>query len=122
MAAPYALVVEDDPEAAFIFKQALEDAGFQADIVDTGHRAQARLVFTTPDLILLDMHLPRLSGKVVLRQLRGQRRLDNVRIIIATGDERAARQYAGWADQVLVKPVGYEQVRALASSLLPAAA
>lgn len=119
MTAPYALVVEDDPEVAFIFKQALEDAGFYADIVETGHRAQARLVFTTPDLILLDMHLPRLSGKVVLRQLRGQRRLDNVRVVIATGDESAARQYAELADQVLIKPIGYEQVRALAVSLLP---
>lgn len=121
MAAPYALVVEDDPEVAFIFKQALQDAGFQADIVETGHRAQARLVFTTPDLILLDMHLPRLSGKVVLRQLRGQRRLDHVRVVIATGDEGAARQYQHLADKVLVKPVGYEQVRELAASLLPAA-
>lgn len=121
MAAPYALVVEDDPEVAYIFKQALQDAGFQTDIVATGHKAQARLVFTTPDLIVLDMHLPRLSGKVVLRQLRGQHRLNNVRIIIATGDEAAAAQYGHLADRVLVKPIGYEQMRATAGELMPVA-
>lgn len=121
MAPPYALVVEDDPEAAFIFQQALQDAGYQTDVVATGHKAQARLVFTTPDLILLDMHLPRLSGTVVLRQLHGQRRLEQVRVIVATGDDQSGKQYAGKADYVLVKPVGYEQLRELAASLMPTA-
>jgi DNA-binding response OmpR family regulator len=121
MVAPYALVVEDDPDVAFIFQRALQDAGYQADVVATGHKAQARLVFTTPDLILLDMHLLRLSGRVVLRQIRGQRRLDGVRVIVATGETLTGEEYRGEADYVLVKPVGYEKVRELAESLLPLA-
>lgn len=97
----------------------MQDAGYQADVVVSGHKAQARLVFTTPDLILLDLYLRRLSGDVLLRQIRGQRRLDRARVIVTTGDDQPAEEVTEEADYVLVKPVGYEQVRELAASLLP---
>jgi two-component system KDP operon response regulator KdpE len=115
---PYALVVDDDPAVAELFQRALQDAGYQAEILDNGHKAQARLVFTTPDLILLDLHLPNLSGEVILRQIRGQQRLGHTRVLVTTGDRAAAERFAGLADQVLVKPVGYEQVRSAAEKLL----
>lgn len=115
--APFALVVEDDPEVAFIYQQALRDAGYQAETVATVHKAQARLVFTNPDLIVVDMHLPQVSGDVVLRQLRGRQRLHRTHVVVATGDEEAAAAYEQFADQVLLKPVGYEQMRRVAENL-----
>lgn len=118
MATPFALVVEDDAPVAELFQRALQDAGYQAEILESGHKAQARLMFTSPDLILLDLHLPNLSGEVVLRQVRGQQRLGRTRVFVATGDREAARHYAGLADQVLLKPVGYEQLRQLAQQYL----
>lgn len=118
MATPFALVVEDDLRVAELFQRALQDAGYQAEILESGHKAQARLVFTSPDLILLDLHLPNLSGEVVLRQVRGQQRFGRTRVLIATGDREAAQRYAGLADQVLLKPVGYEQLRQLAEQYL----
>lgn len=118
MGAPFALVVDDDPAVAQLFQKALQDAGYQAEIMENGHKAQARLVFTTPDLILLDLHLPSLSGEVILRQIRGQQRLGRTRVVVTTGDGDAATRFASQADRVLVKPVGYEQVRQLAESYL----
>lgn len=118
MGAPFALVVDDDPAVAQLFQKALQDAGYQAEIMENGHKAQARLVFTTPDLILLDLHLPSLSGEVILRQIRGQQRLGRTRVVVTTGDGDAASRFGSQADRVLVKPVGYEQVRKLAESYL----
>lgn len=118
MATPFAFIVEDDPLVAELFQRALQDAGYQAEILESGHKAQARLVFTSPDLILLDLHLPNLSGEVVLRQVRGQQRLERTRILVATGDREAAQGFADLADEVLIKPVGYEQLRQLAEQYL----
>lgn len=114
MSAPYALVVDDDPAVADIFQRALKDCGYLADVMDNGHKAQAQLVFTTPDLVLLDLHIPNLSGDIILRQLRGQLRFANTRVVITTGDRSAVERFAGMADEVLLKPIGYEQMRQLA--------
>ena len=115
---PYALVVEDDPMVAELFQRALQDAGFQTEILENGHKAQAQLMFTTPDLILLDLYLPSLSGKVILRQIGGQQRLGRTHVVVVTGDKTAIESYSGLANQVLVKPVGYEQLRKLAQHYL----
>lgn len=118
MPAPLALVIEDDAVVAKLFQRALQDAGYHAEILENGHKAQAHLVFTSPDLILLDLHLPSLSGEVILRQVRGQQRMGRTRVFVTTGDRDAAQRYAGLADQVLLKPVGYEQLRQLAEQYL----
>ena len=122
MTAPFALVIEDDADAAQIFKTALQDAGFVTEVFSNGHEAQARLVFTTPELILLDIHLPSLSGEVLLRQLRGRKRLANVAVLIITGDPEAVERYQSEGYQALLKPVGYEALRTIAEQLIPASA
>jgi DNA-binding response OmpR family regulator len=119
MATPYAMVVEDDSSVAALFQRALNDAGYQAEIMENGHKAQANLMFTTPDLVLLDLHLPSLEGTVLLRQIRSQVRLVHTRVVLITGDELIADRHAGQADGVLIKPAGYEQVRRLAEELAP---
>lgn len=119
MAIPYAMVVEDDSSVAALFQRALNDAGYQAEIMENGHKAQANLMFTTPDLVLLDLHLPSLEGTVLLRQIRSQVRLVHTRVVLITGDALVADRHAGQADGVLIKPAGYEQVRRLAEELAP---
>ena len=122
MPTPFALVIEDDADAAQIFQTALQDAGFVTETFSNGHEAQARLVFTTPELILLDIHLPSLSGEVLLRQLRGRKRLANVAVLVVTGDPDAVERYQSEGHQALLKPVGYNTLRALAEELIPESA
>jgi hypothetical protein len=55
---------------------------------------------------------------VLLRQIRGQRRLSGTHVVVVTGDKDSARRLADEADQVLVKPVAYEQVREVAERYL----
>jgi DNA-binding response OmpR family regulator len=120
MAARYALVIEDDPLVAELFRRALQDAGYQAEIMENGHKAQAQLVFTTPDLVVVDIHLPSVSGGILLRQVRGQQRFWHTRIIVVSGDAQSAKEFEPLADEVVVKPVGYEEIRRLAEQFIPA--
>lgn len=118
LTAPFALVIEDDAHASQMFQTALQDAGYVTEVFSNGYEAQARLVFTAPELILLDIHLPGLSGEVLLRQLRGRNRLANVAVLIVTGDPKAAERYQFEGYQALLKPVGYEAIRTIAEQLL----
>ncbi len=120
MSTPFAFVVEDDADVAAIFQVALTDAGYATDVFNNGHEAQAQLVFTTPDLILLDIHLPSLSGGVLLRQLGGQQRLASVAVVIISGDADEVQHYQDEGYQCLLKPVGYETLRAVAEDLISA--
>lgn len=119
MSTPYALVVEDDEQVAGLFQKALQDAGYRAEIMENGHKAQANLMFTSPDLVLLDLHLPNLDGGILIRQIRKQTRLVHTRVVLVTADSSLAARYASDSDATLVKPVGYEQVRRLAEQLSP---
>jgi DNA-binding response OmpR family regulator len=119
MGVPYAMVVEDDEQVAGLFQKALQDAGYRAEIMDNGHKAQANLMFTNPDLVLVDLHLPRLDGGTLIRQIRKQTRLVHTRVVLITADSYLAERYAADSDATLVKPVGYEQVRRVAQQLSP---
>lgn len=119
MASPYALVVEDDQQIASLFKLALQDAGYQTEILDNGHKAQVSLMFSAPDLVLMDLHLPNLDGGVLLRQIRSQTRLAHTRVMLVTGDEAGAQRFASQVDSTLYKPVGYERVHQVARELMP---
>jgi two-component system response regulator MtrA len=116
MSKPFALIIDDDRSVAELFQLAMQDAGYQAEILDSGHKAQARLMFTTPDLVVLDLHIPNLSGEIILRQIRGQQRLAHTRVLITSGDGSAVERFKDLADGVLVKPVGYEELRKLAEA------
>jgi DNA-binding response OmpR family regulator len=110
-----ALIVEDDEDAAFIFAQALQDAGFECEVVRTGDEALTRLAGPAPSVVVLDLELPRVSGEDILYQLRADVRLDETCVIVATAYPDLARKLEEEADLVLLKPVGYSQLRDLAA-------
>jgi DNA-binding response OmpR family regulator len=110
-----ALIIEDDEDAAFIFAKALQAAGFESEIVRTGAKALMRLTGPAPSMVVLDLELPRVSGEVILYQLRADVRLDETCVIVATAYPDLARKLEGEADLVLLKPVGYSQLRDLAA-------
>lgn len=114
-----AWVVEDDWDLAFICAEALRSAGFETEIIPNGAQALSRLAEDKPNLIVLDMHLPHVSGLNVLRQMHAEIRLLDTRIIVATADTGLASQLHDLADLVLVKPVTFSQIRDLAIRLVP---
>lgn len=85
------LVVDDEPDIALICRLALTLAGFDVDECDTGESALAYLAGRTPDVVLLDLRLPDLSGWDVLDRLRDAGRLDDLRVVLFSAHAGAAQ-------------------------------
>lgn len=112
------LIVEDSPDLGEVFSDAFMLAGYQhIKVVISGADALEHLEDDIPDVMLLDMHLPGMSGVEVLRTLRGDERYNEMTIIIATADGQLAQQIGPEADFALVKPVSLDQLRGLAMRL-----
>lgn len=109
-----ALIIEDDVDLSIIFSESLKAAGFEAEIIRDGALAAERLSCTLPEIVVLDLHLPNVSGEDLLTQIRGDARLTGTRVIICTADPRMADPLQDVADLVLIKPVVFSQLRDLA--------
>jgi DNA-binding response OmpR family regulator len=114
---PVALVIEDDRDLANLFAIALRMAGVETEIVHAGDTALARLAVLVPDLVVLDLHIPRTAGIDVLRQIRADARLSGTRVVVVTGDLLAAKDIQNQADQVLIKPFSFDDLQDLATGL-----
>jgi len=114
-----AFIIEDDQDLSTIFADALESVGYQVEQIKDGLAAQKRLSEAVPYLILLDMHLPHISGSDLLAEIKEDERLNNTTVILTTADARMAEAYEPMADFVMVKPISFVQLRDLTSRLKP---
>ena len=108
-----ALIVEDDEDLATIFAEALRAAGYVTEMIASGDSAMARLGASTPNVVVLDLHLPKIAGTGILRQVRSDIRLSGTRVVIVTADARMAETTRDAADLVLVKPISFGLLRDL---------
>ncbi len=115
-----ALIIEDDEDLASIFAEALRGVGFEVEHVADGTVAQERLKNKeAPYLVLLDMHLPHVSGADLLADMKSDKRFKDTIIIITTADARMGETYGEKADFVMIKPISFVQLRDLTSRLRP---
>ena len=115
-----ALIIEDDEDLANIFAEAMRGVGFEVEHVADGKVAQERLKSGAPPfLILLDMHLPHVSGADLLTAMKQDERFAKTMIIITTADARMGETYSEQADFVLIKPISFVQLRDLTARLRP---
>ena len=119
MSNPIALIVEDDDDLANIFAEALQAAKYDTEVIRTGDRAMARLKTVMPDVVVLDLHLPGVSGMEILKQIRADAHLAQTRVIVASADPVMAESLNDQADLVLIKPISFSQLRDLATRLYP---
>ena len=113
----FALVIEDDEDLSNIFVKALQDAGFEVEPIQDGEVARKRLGEVVPQVIVLDLHLPHISGATLLKQIHAIEALKKTRVIIATADAEQAEVYRGQVTTVLVKPISYSQLRDISARL-----
>jgi DNA-binding response OmpR family regulator len=115
-----ALIVEDDPKLAAIFAEALRAAEFETEVISDGRKALDRLdESVVANLVVLDLHLPHVSGRDILQAIRANERYNQSRVILATADPLLAEELRPNADLVLLKPISFIQLRDLASRLRP---
>lgn len=104
------LLVEDDTDHAVLVCRSLRqhDSGIEIDVVASGSEALAALGERPYVLVLLDYHLPGMSGLEVLRRIRALGRDLAVVILTADGDDRAVRDaMLGGAIDYVIKTPGY---------------
>jgi CheY-like chemotaxis protein len=79
------LIVEDYPDSAEALAHLVRLWGHQVEVATDGHEALAAVERTIPNVILLDLGLPRIDGYEVARRLRADRRFDSTLIVAVTG-------------------------------------
>ncbi len=100
------LLVEDDMALAAVYKSRLELEGFDVRQVDNGEDALSAAIEYRPDLIVLDVMMPKISGFDVLDIIRNTPETTNMRVIMLTAlsqqKDRTRAEELG-ADEYLVK-------------------
>jgi CheY-like chemotaxis protein len=120
MATLNALLIEDNPDDVLLTREALERSSLvnRLEVIGDGESAIERLLsldeYSRPDVILLDLYLPKRTGIEVMDAIKQNRALDAVPVVIltsSTADEDFIRMFNLRANACLSKPI---DVRALA--------
>jgi DNA-binding response OmpR family regulator len=112
---PLALIVEDEYDISVVFAKAVEMAGYETEIVRAGDTAMTWLSSAVPNLVVLDMNLPKVMGADILKYIRSEPQLSKVFVIVATAYQHLADSVREQADCILNKPVGFRQLIDLAA-------
>jgi len=118
---PRILIVEDDPATIELMEAQLYDEGYVVDSVRDGGQAAEKVAETSPDLILLDIMLPKKSGFEVCRQIKSDEATSSVPVIMVTAlrdMESRVKGIAVGADDFLSRPVDKSELIARVRSLL----
>ncbi len=110
---PLAFVIEDDPVLNDINCVTLNPY-FQVQAYLRGDLAMDALDTTVPNLVILDINLPKISGEHILKKLRAEARFATTKVILTTADNVQAAMLDSEADIVLLKPISTKQLRELA--------
>jgi CheY-like chemotaxis protein len=101
-----ALVVEDEKPLRTIYEMVLKEVGFKIIHAADGQQALEVLKETTPDIVFLDMLLPRVNGSTVLDYLHTTPHLQNTHIVVVSAHNRF--NLSGLLrsqDEFLLKPI-----------------
>lgn len=123
------LLVEDNPADAELVMIGLRSGKLANEIhtVEDGELAMAFLNredpygdVPTPDMVLLDLNLPGMDGREVLRRIKSDDRLKTIPVVILTTSDAmpdVAQAYSNYANAYMTKPVDFEQFRELMTGL-----
>lgn len=107
MAVPFVLVVEDEPDIAKLIQFHIDRHGYQSVVAEDWTGVQRELAVKTPDLILLDIMLPDVSGLEIARTLKGDSETQTIPIIFVSANDGEVDVVTGLelgADDYVTKP------------------
>jgi len=112
------LVVEDDPAIGRLLHRSLTDRGDVVTLAATGAAGLSMALQEQPEVVLLDLGLPDLSGLEVLTMLRAVSQVPVIVVTAQDDDHTVVRALDSGADDYLVKPFGSEQLAARIRAVL----
>ena len=101
------LVADDDKSFQRIISRLFEGTGWQVETAEDGVKALESISHRAPDVMLLDLNMPRLGGRELLARIRGNPRLAMIPVIIISGDgtpQEQALEFGLGADDFISKP------------------
>lgn len=111
-----ALIVEDDAGMRVIYRKVLGDMGYELIEAVDGNAAIEALRQQTPDIMFLDMLMPRLNGEAVLDFIHDMAHLSAMRVVIVTSNPHIEHRLKDRQRvDFVVKPIRPAQIRELAS-------
>lgn len=115
------LVVEDDRDIAELVGRYLEKAGFAVELLASGRDALAAIAERPPDLLILDLMLPQMSGIDICRAVRAQPKTAAIPVIMLTARAEESERIAGLetgADDYMAKPFSPNELVARVRALM----
>jgi DNA-binding response OmpR family regulator len=116
---PHVLIVEDDNSLRDLFSEVLESDGFKTSIASNGAEGIQMFDEVNPDLVLLDLLMPKMDGWEALERVR---KISECPVIIVTGQGTTEDIIRGLleagADDYLVKPFGIKKLIARVNAVL----
>jgi CheY-like chemotaxis protein len=123
-ASPVILIADDNRDTREMYGLYLSMAGYSVALADDGHEAVVKARTLRPDLIVLDLHMPKVDGWAAMRAIHGDAATARTPIIVLTGHDfknyLKASALAEGARSFLIKPCLPEQLsREIAQQLGP---
>ena len=115
------LVVEDTIDTRLVVSLSLQHQGFSVLMAANGEEAVELAKRALPDIILMDLNMPRCDGLAATRRIRRQPELRHVPILAVTAyDSRGMREAAMEAgcDEYITKPINFEQLNNMLGQIL----
>ncbi|EXG80942.1 MULTISPECIES: response regulator transcription factor [Cryptosporangium] len=115
------LIADDDPDILALVTFKVKQAGYHLVTATDGAAALAAARETTPDLVVLDVSMPRMSGLEVCRELRKDTATAKVPVLLLTARAQEADIEAGFdvgADDYVVKPFSPRELVARIAAIL----
>lgn len=104
------LIVEDDPELSELIEFFLQMEGYSTEIVADGLFAFPKILEQKPGMVVLDMHLPHVSGLEILTSIRGESSVAQTKVLVTTADSVMAESAQPMADVILGKPFNADEL------------
>jgi len=115
------LIVDDEPNIVHWLTYALKAQGYDVDAAETGEEGLQKILTAPPDLVILDVMLPDLSGMVVCERIRANPGTISLPVIMLSGRTQVPDKVKGLkagADEYLTKPIESEEMLARIEGLL----
>lgn len=119
------LCVEDNDDNLYMLHRRLSRAGFEVKVATNGAEAVEWAKTLLPDIIVMDLNLPKLNGWEATRQLKNQPETKHIPIIVLsanTGDQPKERAFAAGCDDFETKPADFDRLVGKIRTLLAAGA
>ncbi len=115
------LVVDDHEDNIELLRARLEARGYEVEGAEDGEAALAAVAARLPDLILLDVMMPKMDGMEVVRRLKANKDLPFIPVIMQTALDSTSNKVEGLdagADDYITKPINFAELEARVKSLM----